>query len=296
MFSFLSPYHGLADTISHFRIYILLSLIPLILFTFAIKLKYWRLLNTISFVIGFVSLSGVLYNWSALGNGTAKNGIKLLQLNLLYRNYKPSAVIKLVKELKPDVITFQELSYKNKHILNAIGKNYPHKIICFSSGIRSVAVLSRFPSASGKSKKCYRGKGLAWMQILVGGKKVSIASLHLKWPYPYGQPKHIDQLEGALKEIPKPVIASGDYNATPWSYAIDRIEQATNTKVIGGIRFTYRVDTYQWAWGERFPIRFKIRMPIDHILVSKEFSARKIRKERYVGSDHAPVIAEISLN
>ena len=106
---------------------------------------------------------------------------------------------------------------------------------------------------------CVEGEGLAWVRIEFGGKPVTIAGLHLDWPYPYDQPTQIDALEPQLKALPRPIIVGGDFNAAPWSHAVARIAQETGTSVVGGLRMSWRVLP---KWAASVPM-----LPLDQILL-----------------------------
>ena len=119
------------------------------------------------------------------------------------------------------------------------------------------------------------------------GRPVSVASVHLHWPYPFSQASQIDRLEVRLRDIPRPVLVAGDFNAAPWSHAVSRIADATDTAVAGGLRFTFFIAPIRWAPS--------IAMPIDHILLPGGFSPAAIRVGPGPGSDHRSVVARLAL-
>ena len=292
-FSFFSPYFEVAETIAHFRLYIITGLILLSLFCLMLK-RYILFGATFVFiVIGIFSILPFTYHWNSFVLPNTSTDLNLLQLNLFHRNSNSRAVLKLVRKHNPDVITFQEVSPRNKKILKKLTKAYPYRLLCHSSGVRSIAILSRFPRRSKRSQGCIKSKGLGWMQIKVGQKTLSIASIHLRWPYPYNQRSQIQHLEKHLKAIPRPVLLAGDFNATPWSYALSRITDATDTHVVGGLRITYHLNPKRWNQFRKLPFDIKIGLPIDHVLTSPSLSAHTIKKEQFVGSDHFPIVAKM---
>ncbi len=293
IFSFFSPHYEVAETISHFRLYIILGLI-IVSLCFLMLRNYSLLLMTLSFLgIGIFSIIPFSYNWNSFIVSAKKTDINLLQLNLFHRNSNKQAVINLIQKHNPDVITFQEVSPRNRKIINKLSKSYPYRMLCHSSGVRSIAILSRFPKASKRSQGCIKSKGLGWMQIRVNNKLVSVASIHLRWPYPYNQRSQIKFLDKHLRAIPRPVLLAGDFNATPWSDALRKITKATNTNVVGGLRLTYHLDLKRWRTFRKLPLDFTIGLPIDHVLTSPKLNVHTILKEQFVGSDHFPIVAKM---
>ena len=112
-------------------------------------------------------------------------------------------------------------------------------------------------------------------------------------PYPYNQKRQIGYLQKHLKAIPRPVILAGDFNATPWSHALSQITQATDTHVVGGLRLTYHLDLKRWRRFKYIPLDFRIGLPIDHVLTSPKLNVHTILKEKFVGSDHFPIVAKM---
>ena len=125
------------------------------------------------------------------------------------------------------------------------------------------------------------------MRVVAGGQQVTVASLHLYWPYPFEQEHQIDRLEDILKELPRPVLLAGDFNAAPWSHAVDRIAKASDTSIAGGGRFSFEIRFNWWA-----P---PIAMPIDHILLPEGLTPLEVRTGPGPGSDHRSLVARLAL-
>ena len=87
----------------------------------------------------------------------------------------------------------------------------------------------------------------------------------------------------ALEALKGPVFIGGDFNMVAWSQTMSRIETATETRAIGGLRFTKSM----FANG--------VQLPIDHVLGPVNWPASATRGPR-LGSDHNSVIARFALN
>ena len=113
--------------------------------------------------------------------------------------------------------------------------------------------------------------------------EVTVASLHLHWPWPYGQQAQLVELLPALQALKGPVFIGGDFNIVAWSDVMARIEAASETKAISGFRFTKSL------------LSGVIQLPIDHILAPPNWPASASIGPR-LGSDHNSVIAHFVLN
>ena len=284
---FLAPRLPLADSFAHFRFHltVAMALVAAIL----LVARDWRSSGIAAAVTlaGFVGLAPAVTLWGGAANGGQESSITLVQLNLSFRNRTPEAVADFVREQGADVVTLQEVTRNTARVMELLGDDYPNRVRCPFARVGGVAVLSRLPRAPGPSQGCVEGRGLAWLRVMAAGRPVSVASMHLSWPYPFGQAAQIDGLEGRLRGIPRPVLVAGDFNAAPWSHAVDRVAMATDTAIAGGLRFTFDLRPGRWAPA--------IGMPIDHVLLPAGISPVEVRVGRGPGSDHRSVIARLAL-
>lgn len=280
----LAPLHPFADSLAHFRFHLVVAAAVIIAVLAIMHAWRWAGYLLVSLVAGFAGLlATVVPDMGAKAAVHVAAPLTLLQFNLLYNNKSLESVIDLIRKRRPDFVTLQEITEKNQYVLAALAKQYPYQVRCHYSRSGDVAVLSRHPKVSGSADGCVTDEGLAWMGVEVDGWRISVAALHLRWPYPYGQALNIDRLEKHLKGIPRPVLMGGDFNAAPWSHAVRRIENALDAKAVQGLRLTLKVRPYSWAPA--------VRLPVDHILVPRGMVADSVETGPNVGSDHLPVIA-----
>lgn len=286
IFSFLSPWLPVADSVAHFRFHLTAAMgLAAIILTIA---GIWRSAS-IAWAVSLVGAAGLgpAVSFGGIEAVAAGPRITLVQLNLSFGNATPAAVADLIRREKADVVTLQEVSRNSQSVIAMLGGDYPYRVRCPFAGVGGVAVLSRLPKAPGISQGCVTKQGLAWLRVMAGGKPVSVAAIHLHWPYPYGQARHIDRLQPHLQKIPRPVLLAGDFNAAPWSHAVRRMATATDTAIAGGLRFTFHKRLGRWGPS--------VGLPIDHILLPPEIRPVAISTGPGVGSDHLPVIAILSL-
>ena len=201
--------------------------------------------------------------------------VTVYQKNLLFRNPAPEAVVADILARAPDVVMLQEVSGPNLAVLDALAKAYPSQLICPFAGVGAVAVLSRWPRGQGL---CPDRTGLAAMQVTGPDGPVWLVSLHLHWPWPFGQRPQVQALLPVLEALEGPVIVAGDFNMVPWGWSVREVARATGTQRAGALAPTL------WKRG--------VPLPIDHVLAPFGGSSEVLET---LGSDHNGVLARVAL-
>lgn len=294
---FFGAWHPAFDSLAHFRghlaIATAISALP------ALLLGYWKEAAT-SIVLGAATFATVSNNAALPGLGQVNAAFapavevgavyRLLQLNLRFDNGTPEKVLSLIGRTQPDVVTLNEVSVPWTEQLARISAAYPYRIVCDAvSTVGTVAILSRRPFATGETGACRDTGDLATARIDLGGRVLTVAALHLKWPWPSGQSKQIDRLTAPLSELGATALLAGDLNATPWSHAVARIAEAGRLSHVSGSTPTWLYRKLPKSW------RQWIGLPIDHVFSKGAVSVHSVRMLNDVGSDHAPVLVEFSL-
>ena len=287
LLSFLNSLHPLFDSYSHFRVHLLLILLPtMLILAFFHKLKN-MLIYFMFIILGAFYLYYINRPFIAQTLDKEKTSqLKHIQFNLNFRNAHMDEVLKYFKESSADVITLQEVTVAHQQKLYEIKDAYPYQAYCeFYPVVGAVAILSKHPFVAEQSE-CLQKRGLLWSQINVNEKPINIVSIHTLWPYPYGQPKQIQDIKPIFKHIKGSTLISGDFNAASWSHTVKQIEEASNTKVVNGMRWTIDLE-------KQLPLLPNFKLPIDHVLLSEEFQVETIFVEKSLGSDHLPVVSTI---
>jgi endonuclease/exonuclease/phosphatase (EEP) superfamily protein YafD len=121
-----------------------------------------------------------------------------------------------------------------------------------------------------------------------GGGSLRVASVHLSRNSSW-QPAVVHAvLSQSARES---VVAGGDFNRTPWSWSLRIYDQ-----IRGLDRRTHALPS--WPTGARFrdtslSTPFPV-LPIDHIFASVDWRTTDVRRGPEVGSDHYPVIVELT--
>jgi endonuclease/exonuclease/phosphatase (EEP) superfamily protein YafD len=276
LLGFAQSLHPFFDSFSHFRLHVAVLLAAGLIAVIA--LRSWALAAA-----GGLTLAAAIAMMAptfVAAPVVTEPDLKLIQFNLLFGNKTPGAVAAEVARFQPDVITFQELSERNAAILKILKPDYPYQLHC---SFDDIALLSRHPPLT---QRCLRKQKLAWMRIAVRGREVSVASLHLRWPWPSRQAVQIKEILPVIAGMPQPVVIAGDFNAAPWSHAVQYIAAASRTAVAPGLRLTFEATPSSTL---RWPV-----LPIDHVLAPVG-GAAEVRIGERAGSDHLPLMAAIKL-
>ncbi|MEJ2528378.1 MAG: endonuclease/exonuclease/phosphatase family protein, partial [Sulfurovaceae bacterium] len=248
---------------------------------------FFMLRSKMRYIIAFIILSIFVYlytliqRFDSIPSVVVKGHITMMQFNLRFDNkHIDKLKTYLSKESSIDVATFQEVTHAHKAKLEELRDKYPYQAYCEFATVGGEMILSKYPFTGNGG--CVKGQGLVWREIDASNKKFSLVSLHLHWPYPYGQYNQITTLSKELEKIKGSIIVAGDFNAAPWSHAVDRIAKASQSRVISGIRWSIKVDT---------PIA-PVWLPIDHIL-SSGFISEQITTGKDLGSDHLPILSTL---
>jgi endonuclease/exonuclease/phosphatase (EEP) superfamily protein YafD len=203
------------------------------------------------------------------------------QLNLRFDNADPGAVAAAIRAAAPDIVTLQEVSNANLGIIDALADIYPTRHVCPAHSVGAVAILSRLPAFGAPG--CVEGRGLAWVTLTTPDGALTVASIHLHWPWPYRQPEQSADLAERLSRLPGRVILAGDFNAAPWSVSVARLASAIRGRPARGLRITF---------DRRRPL-FP-GLPLDHVLASSGIDIAA-RRGGHHGSDHRAVHYALSL-
>ena len=295
VFGWLQNVHPAFDGPSHFRLHLVGALLLTCLILLACRLWAWFIAGLLASIVSlFLTLqylpgiSGISAQ-AATGSTQTTSELRVVQANIYYQNTNTSRMAKVIAAARPDVILLQEVTRISEGILDDFAASHPHQVHCHRKGIGSVAILSRFPLGSGERQKCLWTLGFARAEIMVDGRTVDFASLHSRWPWPFSQPRQLAALQDEFSQLQHPMILAGDFNAAPWSSAVQNTVEQTGTKIAPGLYFTWNMHLglLRRLFG---PI-----LPIDHIMVSPEMTylSREVLEDG--GADHYPVLTRIQL-
>ncbi|MEQ8810797.1 MAG: endonuclease/exonuclease/phosphatase family protein [Imperialibacter sp.] len=224
----------------------------------------------------------------------SSTSISVLEANVLMYNTNYQALVNLVKDFQPDIVVTLETDEKWKDGLKELESLYKQHIllpldntygICFYSNVA-------FKDASVSHHISEEVPSIEMTLEPEGGQEVKLFVVHPEPPSPtekdLSTPRDAELvLVGRMaKECTLPVIITGDLNDVAWSHTsrlFQRIGGLLDPRVGRGFFNTFHAKYLLFRW------------PLDHIFVSSHFTVDKIQRLPAFGSDHFPILIQLSI-
>jgi endonuclease/exonuclease/phosphatase (EEP) superfamily protein YafD len=267
------------------------SLLPAAL---TLALRHWRPAG-VAVLAAAALLACVLPRWIGSGSPPGGPGIRVLTANLLAGAADPAALVAFVRGQRVDVLALQEFTPQAQVDLDRLGLAdlLPHQQTNAVVGTAGSALYSRFPLRDGGVRRNEGGFTQAYATVLPpGAAPVLVESAHPMSPYALETLSwwraDLAGQRAAAPHGPLRVLA-GDFNATldhaPLRRLLDTGYRDAADTVGAGL-----IGTWGPYDGDLIP-----PVTIDHVLVDRRIGVRAVSVHRLPGSDHRPVLAELSL-
>lgn len=234
--------------------------------------------------------------------------VKLLQWNIWYKENIDN-ILKVINEVKPDIVTLQEISFDNKDDSNLqkLKNNFKYGEFAqaqqFLYGrIQGNGIFSNYELISNKKifvqnpsdSEDYSKEGRIYIEanIKVNEKELSVGTTHLSYTHEFKETdlknKEIQNLINILKDKKENYIFSGDLNTTKTSSYIKQIQQ-----------YLINCDTDN-TWTTK-PFSYngfnedKLNWKLDYVFVTKDIKVSQIDVIDTEYSDHLPLLIEIEV-
>lgn len=284
----LQAVHPLMDTATHFRVLAMAGLVVTIVLCLLLRRSGWAVLALVSlFISGVLTvpyLPGFKRGYATVQTAEKFPQLNVVQMNLRFNNDRPEDAAAALLEADADVLLLQEMTWNNRIVLERLKATHPHQLSCFNQRVGSVAILSRLPLFEGGLSDCLRFEGYAATQIVWQGQPFTVATFHSRWPWPASQTEQMTRLRGRFSTLPEPKLLAGDFNAAPWSEAVQRVARWSQTAAISGLIHSWGPRLAGATTGNPWPM-----LPIDQTLISD--GVGPVLRERLGsgGSDHFAV-------
>lgn len=211
--------------------------------------------------------------------------MRLAAANVLRSNTNRQGVIDWVRREQVDVFVAAEAVRGWRTALMALADELPH-VAGHPSG--DVMIFSRHPF-DGEPRHFFPDVGYA-VAVEVAG--LAVIGVHTASPEDVNHDRACNELIAmvgeAVRATPGPVVAAGDFNATPWSAPI--VELVDRTGLAHGPNA--RRGSFPAAWaGVNVPTW--LALPIDLVLAGHGARVAEHRHGPRLGSDHWPAVADI---
>ncbi|WP_417581162.1 endonuclease/exonuclease/phosphatase family protein [Pelagibacterium sp.] len=230
----------------------------------------------------------------------AEQTYRLMTFNVFGRNEEPESLVANILDVDADIVALQEYGPGLRSAVHPdLTERYPHFQYCAGGQRAFVGLYAKLPFEPLDADACSSSimSTDRTARIIVrfqteNGPAFSLATTHNDWPAPITrQAEQFATLREALSTVEPPLIIVGDFNSTPWSYALRSFVSAAELT-----RHTYNLPTFPtlWYylrdWRAMFPI-----LPIDHVMTRGQIAIHDLRAGQPSGSDHLPIIVDFSV-
>jgi len=302
------------DLLNHFQLFLFFGLLvgtALALFVFnRTRWKPWMIgiaaAGLLSSAVTFLPelISGFMPHEPAPSDG--RPVYKLMTHNVFGLNYNMERVEAVIEAEKPDIIALQEyFGEQSSELHPLLHDQYPYFAQCRGGKRANIAIYSKLPfdeaEESGACPNDAYGKQRT-ARILAtftqpDGSHFSVLTTHLDWPVPVmRQSKQFEELTGVVNDTVGPLLAVGDFNSTPWSYAMrdfatrTMLDRQTRNVVTFPLRFTAPHRFFPDGLMETMPV-----LPLDHVLTRGGVVVHDVHAASDTGSDHLPIVVTFSV-
>jgi endonuclease/exonuclease/phosphatase (EEP) superfamily protein YafD len=227
--------------------------------------------------------------WQASAPASAH--LRLVSLNVLGKNERYAEVISLLRRESADIVLLMEVQPHWLDSLESLRDEYPHQHVVSRRDNFGIALVSKAPYSDIQTVEFGSAELPSVVATLThGGQSFTLVGTH---PVPPGSHSSAaarnEQLAAVghfVKNQSGPVIVAGDLNLTdhsPFFGDLLRTGELADSRQGIGI---------QASWAPRLP---GLDLPLDHVLVSREWQVAARRVGPHLGSDHRPVIADLRL-
>ena len=226
--------------------------------------------------------------------------LTMMTHNLFGMNYEMDKVTAAIFAEDPDIIVLQEYFGEQATDLHPrLLAKYPFFVRCRGGKRANLGLYARIPFAQTDDGACPNDAYgttrtahiLARFQT-EDGKPFSVITTHMDWPIPVARQRdQLNALSEVVDKVDGPLILAGDFNSTPWSYAL-RGFVAQN----GLVRETMNLLTFpmSWhyfgAWRDTLPF-----LPLDHVMSRGGIVVHDVHTGQPTASDHLPVVLTFSV-
>lgn len=246
--------------------------------------------------VGLLAAFGVAVLPRAIpdGGAAAAGGpvLRVLTANLRFGRAAPDELVGLVRRLRPDVLSLQELTGQAVAALRASGLEelLPYRVAVPMAGATGSGLYARRPlRALPMADITQVGLAMPRAVLRISGRAVEVTAVHLGRPL---SPAGVAQWQRGFSLLPVPdprgpvKIFAGDFNAT-LDHAPMRALLAAGYRDAADAAGAGLVPTFRHA-----PLP---PITIDHVVADARCAVRRVSVHDLAGSDHRAVFAELRL-
>lgn len=282
--------------------YFIFSGIVLVLFIWITKKWRWYDVLFAGMIVASMLLqSTYLVNYTPLVSKTVPDattsvsGLRLLAYNLYYENENYAKAIKMLESAEADILITLETTPVWEDHLKTLKKDYPYTAEAINKASYGMTIYSKYELMN-VERHYLNNNNVPSYSCNIQPTNLPLMQLYSVHPPP---PKHFEELpdnagqeEKALTKIGKriakdsmPTIVIGDFNDVAWGNTEELVQADNRLHDIRVGRGFYNTFSAH---------HFLIKWPLDHCFVTKGFAVQEIQLLDNAGSDHYPLLVELS--
>ncbi len=272
------------DSLSHFRRHFLMAALVIGSGAFAFNMRAGMAASLLALALNGAGLAWTPPPAAVASAPSSGVPLKIMSFNIWGANRQPEAIAALIRTVDADVVVLQEAArWLAPPIVAGLRDRYPHQVDCIQIRLCRLALLSKYPLTDERIHVRGGGKpAIIDARLVMEGRTITVVGTHITTPHPLAfQRSHMRHLAKRIRSIDGPVVAAGDFNATPWSANLRLFARLSGLKIVPGLRPSWPA------------LRGLQQLPIDHVFLSDGLAARRVGVGPRAGSDHRPIIAEV---
>lgn len=276
-----------ADLLAQFTAPALFATVGLALLLLLFRQRRWATAAVVPVALLLISVSSQWFPTASRPEAGAPS-VRLYSANLWVRNRDLDAIAASIRQADADVVMLIELGDATAPHLDDLVGDYPHRIASPridrpNGDVRSV-IASRYPLVALPRPDTFEAVGATAMTPLG---PINLVSVHLTRPWPFeeswGQISQTMALDAMLQNLSGPVVVAGDFNSVSNARIGKMVQRDIGLRPVAG---------FPGTWPAALPSPLAIT--IDQVYASPDLAFVSRRLGRPTGSDHRPVVTEIT--
>lgn len=282
-------WYWIFELMTHMRVQYVIAMVPVCALSL-FRRSWW--LAAMSGLVLLINLWLVAPSWLS-GDEPAPDvpSSRVVVANVLTSNHRFDRFLELIREEKPEFFLVLEVDTRWLAALKPLKEAYPYSVSRSRSDNFGIALFSRVPLEEAKVIELGDSTVPAIVaRLQLNGVMTTVIGAHTlpPWKAEYAETRNrqLRALARLIGKLKGPVMVIGDLNMTSWSPFFQDLVDTT------GLRDSRRGFGVQATWPTS---NLLLRVPLDHALVSREFTVVDRRIGSDIGSDHLPVILDVAV-
>ena len=261
------------------------------LLTLGLALTRFRIAALHGLVASAALLMAVVPQWFPAGPGAEAGApiVRLYSANLYYLNDDVGAIRASIEDADPDVVVLIELGRDAASRIDEVLEGYPYRAASMrmdqTRGPSRSVIGSRWPLTAFEDPPDGLHAVAAVARTPLG--PLNVVGVHLTRPWPFqeqwGQISQTMALQAVVDGLDGPVLVAGDFNSVSSARIGKQVRRDLGLHPAPGFRGTWPAD-----------LPAPLGMTIDQVYASPDLAFVRRDLGRPTGSDHRPVVTEIT--